>query len=117
MSGLQAVAGAIPVNVVMLENGENSTLDFVQLKTVLDKHDPNTFVILVMHPQQAHDAFEALNVQVCFFKPPLMTSICIILRELFLFPTSQEAVAIGIKLHDFMYEILAIPHQTVLSFI
>ncbi|XP_024381514.1 uncharacterized protein [Physcomitrium patens] len=59
----EAVAGAIPVNVVMLENGENSTLDFVQLKTVLDKHDPNTFVILVMHPQQAHDAFEALNVQ------------------------------------------------------
>lgn len=63
---MQSVNGAIPVNLVLLENGENSTIDYAQLKTVLDQHDPNTFVILVMHPQEAHDAFAAINSQVWF---------------------------------------------------
>lgn len=61
---MQSINGAIPVNVVMLENGENSTIDYVQLKTVLDQHDPSTFVILCLHPQEAHDAFAYIDAQV-----------------------------------------------------
>ncbi|KAG0622188.1 hypothetical protein M758_3G078400 [Ceratodon purpureus] len=59
----ESVNGAIPVNVVMLENSENSTIDFVQLQTVMDGLDPNNFVILCLHPQGAHDAFGYLNAQ------------------------------------------------------
>lgn len=65
----ESVNGAIAVNLVLLENGENSTIDYVQLKTVLDQHDPNTFVVLVMHPQEAHDAFAAINSQGKLYSP------------------------------------------------
>jgi hypothetical protein len=64
MLAMQSVNGAVPVNVVMLENSDNSTIDYVQLQTVMDGLDPNDFVILCLHPQEAHDAFGYLNAQV-----------------------------------------------------
>jgi hypothetical protein len=53
-----------PLEVVMLASGTNSSIDSDQLKTVLDNHTPTDFVILVLHPQEAHDVFEAVNAQV-----------------------------------------------------
>jgi len=55
--------GQVNLEVVMLASGTNSSIDSDQLKTVLDNHTPTDFVILVLHPQEAHDVFEAVNAQ------------------------------------------------------
>ena len=52
------------MDLVILQNGENSTIDYVQLQTVMSGLDPNNFVILCLHPQEAHDAFGYLDSEV-----------------------------------------------------
>ena len=62
--------GQVNLQVVTLEVGTNSSIDSEQLKTVLDNHVPTDFVILVLHPQEAHDVFEAVNEQVHLYSLP-----------------------------------------------
>lgn len=57
--------GVVLVYVVIFENGEYLSIEFVQFKFVFDKYDFNICVILVMYFQDKYDIFEVLNQQVC----------------------------------------------------
>lgn len=61
---MQTVNGAVKIRMEMLQAGDNATIDSVQLGNILNSLQATDFVILVAHPQGAHDIWKAAQVQV-----------------------------------------------------